>query len=276
MALKTLAADPQTAQTYWVLANNEPGGNLLQRQAYLTAGLKHAPSHPSLNVAEGLLLAETGRPREGLAYVRRGQVSEPLSPMKNFGNASYFAAVGLVDEGRQQLANSRRIWPNNPNVAPYFSLFAVNFAEPDEGVRIIESLRVANPALTPQSQLWRRYFDSLQCHCQTSVAGQAILQALRDGAIEKGLAFPALARLGEIDMAFAAARQPERGNRFYYRRFLFTATTAPMRRQARFIDLAAELGLVEFWRASGKWPEYCDDPGLPYDCRMEAARVAAR
>jgi hypothetical protein len=30
---------------------------------------------------------------------------------------------------------------------------------------------------------------------------------------------------------------------------------------------AANLGLLAYWRETGKWPEFCSEPGLPYDCR---------
>lgn len=276
LAHRALTLDQMTPSTYWVLANAQPGGAFATRQAFLAEGLKHAPAYPSLNVAQGLLLSEIGRPREGLSYVRRGQTADPLSPMKNFGNASYYAAVGLIDEARQQLRNSRRIWPDNPNVGPFFTLFAVDFAEPDEGASIIEDLYAKDPRLAPQIALWRAYFRSLKCRCETHAAGERILAAFRAGDVDKALAFPALSRLGEVDMAFEAAGRPGPGNRFYYRRFLFMPQTAPMRQQARFIDLAGDLGLVDYWRSSGKWPEFCSEPGLAYDCKVEAARVAAR
>jgi hypothetical protein len=41
------------------------------------------------------------------------------------------------------------------------------------------------------------------------------------------------------------------------------------------MDLAARLGLAAYWRASGRWPEFCADPGLPYDCKAEAQRTLA-
>jgi hypothetical protein len=41
------------------------------------------------------------------------------------------------------------------------------------------------------------------------------------------------------------------------------------------MDLAERLGLVAYWRTSGKWPEYCSQPSLPYDCKTEAARTGA-
>jgi hypothetical protein len=40
------------------------------------------------------------------------------------------------------------------------------------------------------------------------------------------------------------------------------------------MQLAARFRLVDYWRSSGNWPDFCSDPGLPYDCRKEAARAA--
>jgi len=41
------------------------------------------------------------------------------------------------------------------------------------------------------------------------------------------------------------------------------------------MGLAARIGLADYWRATGQWPDFCAEPGLPYDCRAEAARLAA-
>jgi hypothetical protein len=47
-----------------------------------------------------------------------------------------------------------------------------------------------------------------------------------------------------------------------------------MRRDPRFMALAARIGLVQYWRSTGRWPDFCStQQGLPYDCRTEAARV---
>jgi hypothetical protein len=55
---------------------------------------------------------------------------------------------------------------------------------------------------------------------------------------------------------------------------LFTPSAAPLRRDRRFMALANRLGLVDYWRASGHWPDFCAEPGLPYDCKAEAAKLA--
>jgi hypothetical protein len=42
----------------------------------------------------------------------------------------------------------------------------------------------------------------------------------------------------------------------------------------RFMRVAGRLGLVDYWRSSGNWPDFCFDPDLPYDCKREAATIA--
>jgi hypothetical protein len=43
-----------------------------------------------------------------------------------------------------------------------------------------------------------------------------------------------------------------------------------MRDEPRFMALAAQYGLVRYWRWSGHWPDFCD--GVRYDCKTEAAK----
>ena len=47
------------------------------------------------------------------------------------------------------------------------------------------------------------------------------------------------------------------------------------RRDPRFMPLAARAGLVSIWRKTGKWPDFCFEPDLPYDCKKEAAKLNA-
>jgi hypothetical protein len=46
-----------------------------------------------------------------------------------------------------------------------------------------------------------------------------------------------------------------------------------LRRDRRFMDLIKDTGLIQYWRETGHWPDFCAEPDLPYDCEQEAARV---
>jgi hypothetical protein len=42
------------------------------------------------------------------------------------------------------------------------------------------------------------------------------------------------------------------------------------------IAVAQRLGLLNYWRLSGEWPDFCFQPDLPYDCKAEAAKMTGR
>ena len=55
---------------------------------------------------------------------------------------------------------------------------------------------------------------------------------------------------------------------------LFRPTMRKFRSHPRFIRVADHLGLLAHWRKSGKWPDFCFESDLAYDCKAEAAKLA--
>lgn len=94
------------------------------------------------------------------------------------------------------------------------------------------------------------------------------------------------AHLGLVDEAYQAVERARLGPNGssddlmgpdgYRTHLLFQAGMPELRNDARFVRLCARLGLVEFWLASGKWPDCADE--VPYDFRAEcaAARLVAK
>jgi hypothetical protein len=56
----------------------------------------------------------------------------------------------------------------------------------------------------------------------------------------------------------------------------FSPAGAALRRDRRIIPLFARQGLFDYWRSTNHWPDFCSEPGLPYDCKAEAARLAGK
>lgn len=82
------------------------------------------------------------------------------------------------------------------------------------------------------------------------------------------------ARMGDEERAFQwLARAPS--DAFTAWIPLFGPEAAALRRDPRFFDKMVEAGMVARWRKSGRWPDFCADPGLKYDCR-ERARTLRR
>jgi hypothetical protein len=89
------------------------------------------------------------------------------------------------------------------------------------------------------------------------------------------------AHLGLVDDAYRAADAARLGPAGtsddimgpdgYRTALLFQASMPELRNDLRFPRLCARLGLVEFWMATGKWPDCAAE--LPYDFKLECARV---
>ena len=49
-------------------------------------------------------------------------------------------------------------------------------------------------------------------------------------------------------------------------RFLFTPVTRNMRQDPGFVGLAARMGLIKYWRETGKRPDFCTDQASRSEC----------
>ena len=89
------------------------------------------------------------------------------------------------------------------------------------------------------------------------------------------------AHLGLVDEAYRAADVARLGPAGtgddimgpdgYRTALLFQASMPELRNDLRFPRLCARLGLVEFWMATGKWPDCAGE--VPYDFKLECAKV---
>jgi hypothetical protein len=83
-----------------------------------------------------------------------------------------------------------------------------------------------------------------------------------------------LARQGDLDGAWALLDRPMPNSRSVYY-FLYYPELRALRADPRFMPFTKRVGLLDHWSRTGKWPDFCADPDLPYDCRAEARRLGA-
>jgi hypothetical protein len=55
--------------------------------------------------------------------------------------------------------------------------------------------------------------------------------------------------------------------------FLFSANAVEIRKDPRFMPVAARLGLLAYWRKTGHWPDFCTGPAREVDCQAAAAKA---
>jgi hypothetical protein len=166
-------------------------------------------------------------------------------------------------------------WPDHPQTRDAHFWIHVIAGTTDDALT-----QLADPAVRPKESnqtsidAWRAALkaSALNDAPARSDAIKEVTNAANAGSLNHGEALTLLAMLGDLDGAFAQAElyEPVDPSAPPY---LFLPMTAPMRSDRRFIPLARKLGLVAYWRATGHWPDFCSEPELPYDCRIEAGKV---
>jgi tetratricopeptide (TPR) repeat protein len=241
-------------------------------------GLAKDPDNPEILAYESLVKANVGRMRESLASMRQAVKSDPLSSSARDLLITALLNSGQADEARHELKSMEQLWPGASNVLQ--ARFAIEFRVGDasEALKLMRSGQLG-PGFTPKSpRAWMAHEGYLRArmsptptnkrlaivnarafYAQDSIASWVVARALSEfGSLEELIAF----------LESSDARVPP--DTIWT---LFRTTFAPLHRDRRFMRVAARFGLVDYWSESGKWPDFCADPGLGYDCRVEAAKV---
>jgi TolB-like protein len=228
----------------------------------------------------GWFLRNLGHVAESLVVDERAYRSDPLNPMSANLVALARMAAGRVEEAVPlfedimsripdmsfpfaNLLRARALLDDWQGVDRLLALEATRpLREFKEGLDFIRTKRDPTPA---NLERWRGAFEE-----RVRTTGCVDVSRL-----------VYTAHLGLVDAAFAAALSARLGPRgadddligpdAYRTSLLFQAGMPELRNDPRFPRLCARLGLVEYWTASGKWPDCVD--AVPYDFRAECARV---
>jgi hypothetical protein len=210
-----------------------------------------------------------------LAFLLRAHDQDPLHNGASWSLAWSLAEHGRMAEARALVAQMQKQWPSQ--VSTRDARLWVSLAR---GATDDLLAQLADPTGRPSSmdqqsaELWAVGLKARASH-DPLVKAEAIKQIRQAGdarILNRGHAMMFLAMLGDLDGAFAQAEFYQPINP-YAAPLLFLSPTAAMRADIRFMRLARKFGFVTYWRETGHWPDFCSEPGLPYDCHMEANRI---
>ena len=266
-AARALALDPHDAAAYFALYILE--SDYARKEAVLRKGLAVAtrPTAPlaALYDLEGAILSAVGRPHDALPYFQRAVGLDPLSPVKAESLVKAYELAGETGAAQELIGQALARWPGHRGLRAA-RLHLLTFYGSPEAARALLATPADLPAdMAPEAvAAWRQYLAATPAHA--SETARAVDRAAEDGALELRTAVLMLARLHDLDHAFALAdklaNEPTRDPRF-----LFESVAGPLRRDARFPRLAARFGLTAYWRSTGRWPDICSGPQAELDCR---------
>jgi TolB-like protein len=230
------------------------------------------------------LLREVGRFNDALDCGRQAQAPTPASPNRNATLLLALASKGRMNEAMPLAEQSWRAWPTHSAVWNA-RLHTLLFAKRWDAALGLFTEGAFRPIEVDDStfRTWRSALEAMKAGSATARhnaakamlgiigPGQDLVSMLPHEVYDQGNAIAMLAMLGDVDAAFEQARKYLVRDSFANSSFLFWPNLGAFRADPRFMKLAADIGLVDYWRSAGKWPDFCDEPGRPYDCKAVAA-----
>ncbi len=272
---KAMRLDPEDADASVALYLLRPSWDYLGRDRAIM-GVPFDPSWPYGENFKGAFLGDVGRTREALAATQRAVAANPLS--LDADAVQFLVNAAQTREAEQELARLSRLWPASFLWAD--RLIVAEAAANWAGLQSFVDDPAQRSALLSDADASRLSMVYAAARTRTPAALARARAALLDIApgqpVILGDRVAHLAWLGFVDDAFALAGHLKRGDLTLLNSTsgLFGPLTTNLRRDPRFMSLAARLGLVDYWRKTGKWPDFCAEPGLPYDCKAEAAKLS--
>jgi len=274
-AERALRLDRSIGEAYLALERIEPRRRWDARERTLQQGLDQDERSSALSTEYSALLFEVGRYDDALAFARNASTLEPLSLNKRIGVASILLQNGDIESARDIAEGLEDVWQDDPNLW-LLRLRVAFWGETYDDALALINAPASQIRSTRARQCWRYAVDAMRTQAETPARAAAVRQVVEcsnTGDLPTAQALMQYSALGELDEAFALARQRFEDERRAGEEVLFSAATRPMRNDPRFMPLMRDIGLLAYWRLSGHWPDFCRDPGLPYRCQAEAQRL---
>lgn len=251
---------------------NRPGRAL----AVLDRGLRAHPDQAFLRSIRSIFLRAVGRLNEGVAEAERALHLNPLSPAIRDDYISSLAYAGRTTAAFNQLKEAEAIWPGSVTLESVRYRLDLRYGDPRSALRILEQRGAGDVRPVPMDESWRSFLEARMDPSPAKV--EAALDGFRARFRRDQGDVPAyvqaLGTFGLVDEAFRALESEVALDAMLASaEVLFRPHMRSIRNDPRFIALAAKLGLVQYWEKSGVWADFCSEPQLPYDCKVEAARL---
>lgn len=268
-ARRALAIDPDNVPALTALS--QTGGSelfMVEALPLVDHALAIDPEYPAALMTNAVGLFQAGYVRAGVDPAQRAARADPTSIYKALGVVRRYAAAGKIQDAMKRFAEVEAIWPGHPDLAEHRRRLAVELGRAEAA----EVYRTATAGEQREFDmlLVRQFADPSIGSGEVDAAAEAEFARYPSSAYAMAAHF---ARLGDQPKALAwLARAPIRKTDGQWS-LLYWPSVAPLRRDPQFFAKMARIGLVDFWRRQDRWPDFCNDPGLRYDCKSEAERL---
>jgi DNA-binding winged helix-turn-helix (wHTH) protein/tetratricopeptide (TPR) repeat protein len=256
VARRALRLDRRQPRAYLALASAlDAPDTWFERERLLRRALAVDPNLPATHDTYVHLLRQVGRWREALDMSTRRNTGERTSALPLL--ALLQASQGDVNSAYATVDRFARIYPSH---SPQLRWTILVWWDTAERARRLN--RVWGASMPPNSVAC---FDALFARLPAPSNTAALPSQCRD--FDEHWQARMSARLGNVDAALDLLGAPER-REVRSTTTLFYPEMAAVRADPRFVELVRNNGLLEYWRSSGKHPDFCAAEAPPPVCEM--------
>lgn len=276
--LRARAMNENLGATYAAEAALLPAGQWAAKIAVLEKGISRDPDNARLHERLSRALFEVGRTADAVNAARQAAVLNPLSPRSRASLILNLAHAGNAKLARRELEEAERIWPSVEDIRNARFSIELRYGDPQIAQRMIDRGEASLGGPTggfggPQMLMQARLYPTPENVSRMVHFASRQTQKV-PGAV--ALRIQALGHAGATHEAYDMMEQPGilkalRGATDV----LFRPHLRDFRYDPRFMRLAQNLGLLDYWQKNDAWPDFCSDPRLPYDCRAGGERLPA-
>lgn len=241
-------------------------GNLVERERHLLAGLREPGAlEPRVRHQYGNNLMQTGRVREAIAEFERVRAADPLNQLNR---RSLHLAYLFAGESARADADLDRYGPlTGPRMEETMQRIALAramVAHDDATVRRVSaaqnaSSRTRNEPLLPEAAIAGKDDPAAALALLRRTLDESDAQAL--GILAPTISLHA-AYLGDPELALrAAGRALDLSPDVTVTSFLWTPVLRDTRRLPGFRQVLERSTLLDYWRSTGQWGDYCKPVG---------------
>lgn len=211
-----------------------------------------------------------GRMSDSVQAAQRAIELEPSSP---YTRAQYILALvysGEFSKAKADIAEARKKWPNDQQIDFAEFSFQYRYGDPRVALQLMPRIGDFTDAeMAPNRNFIAARLDPTPAKIDDAIA--ALNARSGNSQPQRNKILFALADFGRVDQAYQLMEDPK-FQPFIEMDALFRPDFASVRADPRFMQIAARLGLVRYWRQTGYWPDFCTSEQLRYDCKTEAAK----
>lgn len=257
---------PDLPEAYIAEYKLKAPADLLGRSRILDIAVERNPDDSEARAERAIFLESVGRVSDA---VREAHEAATLDPLSLTAQDTYILALALAnrtDAAWAELAKAERQWPGATNVLMMRYWLNLRFGDPREALRLLRSGAVDTPGAQIQEAFLEARISPSQENIELAVRLGRNAVRLYPGAIDGQL--QTLAQFGRREELFVILLNWRRMDLAdLLTGVIFRPAFSDLRRDGRFMQVANHLGLLTYWRRTGKWPDFCLAPDLPYDCK---------